>query len=217
MEDRFRDRKDAGRELAAMLDHYADRDNVVVLALPRGGLPVGAEIARKLGAPLDVLVVRKLGVPGREELAMGAIASGGVRVINEEVVRRLGISDSDLDIVVQREAEELKRREHVYRRFRKPIELADKVVILVDDGLATGSSTRVAVKALKPRDPARIVLAVPVGASSVCRSFEGEVDEVVCARTPEPFYAVGACYGNFPQLTDADVRQILDGVSETTP
>lgn len=205
----FRDRTDAGRRLAKLLRKYADRDDVVVLALPRGGLPVGVEIAKSLGAPLDVFVVRKLGVPGHEELAMGAIASGDVRVLNEEVVHQLDISDRDLDAVATREAEELERRERLYRQQREPVDLAGKTVILVDDGLATGSTTRAAVKAVKKRDPASIVVAVPTAAPSVCRSFETEVDEVVCAMTPEPFYAVGAWYQEFTQLTDADVRRIL--------
>jgi putative phosphoribosyl transferase len=210
MDERYRNRNEAGRVLADLLKRYAGRDDVVVLALPRGGLPVGAEIAQALAVPLDVFVVRKLGVPGHEELAMGAIASGDVRVLNEEVVREMGISEKDIEAVASREREELKRREGEYRGDRKPTELDGRTVILVDDGLATGSTMRAAVQAVKNSNPDRVVVAVPAAAPSVCRRFEAEVDEVVCAMTPEPFYAVGAWYQDFAQLTDRDVRRILE-------
>jgi putative phosphoribosyl transferase len=184
---RFRDRQDAGRRLAAKLGGYAGRDDVIVLALPRGGVPVGAEVATALGAPLDVFLVRKLGVPGREELAMGAIASGGVRVLNPDVVDQLQIPDKWIDIVAAREGEELARREAAYRDGRPAPDVRGKTVILVDDGLATGASMKAAVAALRGRGPARIVVAVPVGAPETCQELAALADEVVCAVTPDPF------------------------------
>lgn len=182
---------------------------MVVLALPRGGLPVGSEVAKRLQVPLDVFVVRKIGVPGHEELAMGAIASGDVRVLNQEVIDELAISPGAIDEMTRRETDELRRREQLYRQHRHPVDVREKTVILVDDGLATGSTARVAVRAVKQHAPTKIIVAVPVAAPSVCKSFEAEVDEVVCAITPERFLAVGAWYEEFPQLTDEDVRQIL--------
>jgi len=205
----YHDRHDAGRRLAEKLQHYADRPDMLVLALPRGGVPVGYEVARALGAPLDVFLVRKLGVPGHEELAMGAIASGGVRVVNEDVVRRLGIPAVWLDETAEREAAELARREAAYRGDRPAPEVRGKTVILIDDGLATGSSMRAAVAALRRLGPGRVVVAVPVGAAETCAEFRDEADDAVCAEEPEPFYAVGSWYEDFTQTTDDEVRELL--------
>jgi putative phosphoribosyl transferase len=205
----FRDRTDAGRRLAARLGKYAERDDVIVLALPRGGVPVGAEVAHALGAPLDVFLVRKLGVPGREELAMGAIASGGVRVLNPDVVDELRIPPKWIDAAAAREGAELARREAAYRDGRPAPDVRGKTVLLVDDGLATGASMKAAVAALRDRGPARVVVAVPVGAPETCQEFEGLADEVVCAITPDPFYAVGSWYADFDQTTDDEVRDLL--------
>ena len=205
----FRDRSDAGRRLARRLERYAGRADVVVLALPRGGVPVGFEIARALKAPLDVFLVRKLGVPGQEELAMGALASGGVRVINESLVRRLGIPAAMIEEVAAKEERELARRERVYRGSNPPLPVAGRTVILVDDGLATGASLQAAAKASRQQDPARIVAAVPVGAAETCAEFRNIVDEMVCAETPEPFWAVGNWYDDFSQTTDEEVRSLL--------
>src|SRR5919106_4175220 len=210
MEGRFRDREHAGRTVAEKLSAYARREGVVVLALPRGGLPVAFEIASELRAPLDVFVVRKLGVPGQEELAMGAIASGGVRVINDDVVRDLHIDEASIERVAESESLELERRESAYRGGRPPAELHGKMVILVDDGIATGSTMRAAIRAVKKREPNKIVVAVPAAAPSTCREIGRQVDEIVCAMMPEPFYAVGAWYEDFSQLTDDDVRKVLD-------
>jgi predicted phosphoribosyltransferase len=210
---RFLDRADAGRRLASELagDYGADagRGDVLVLALPRGGVPVAYEVARALGAPMDVFLVRKLGVPGHEELAMGAIASGGVQVLNEEVVRTLGISPEVIGRVAEREGAELRRREREYRDARPMPDVHGKTVILVDDGLATGSTMRAAAAALRRLGPARLVVAVPVAAPETCEEFRSEVDEVVCALTPEPFHAVGLWYEDFSQTTDAEVRDLL--------
>jgi predicted phosphoribosyltransferase len=205
----FRDRSEAGDVLAGRLGHYAGADDVLVLALPRGGVPVAARVARALGAPLDVFVVRKLGVPGHEELAMGAIASGGVRVVNEQVVGRLGLGEEDLRRVAEVEARELARRERRYREDRPPPELAGRVVILVDDGLATGSTMRAAVAAARRAGPARVVVAVPTAPASTCQRLAEEADEVICATTPRPFRAVGYSYRSFPQTSDEEVRAIL--------
>lgn len=213
MERRFRDRSDAGRQLSELLQGYTGRGDVVVLALPRGGVPVAAEIASALGAPLDVFVVRKLGVPGHEELAMGAIASGGVVVVNDEVLHKARVSERAFNAVVAHEAEELELREQVYRQQREPVPVDGKTVVLVDDGLATGSTMRAAVKAIRKRGPATIVIAVPVAPASVCRSLESEVDEVLCARMPRNFHAVGESYERFTQLTDDDVVEILHRAS----
>lgn len=208
-EARFRDRTDAGRALAADLAAYAGRDDVLVLALPRGGVPVGHEVARALGAPLDVFIVRKLGVPGHEELAMGAIASGGVRVLNEGVVQSLGIPPSIIDQVAAREQAELERREREYRAGRPAPDVRGRTVILVDDGLATGATMRAAVQALRLRGPARVVVAVPVSAEESREEFRQRVDEIVCSRTPSPFYGVGMWYEDFSQTTDAEVHELL--------
>jgi predicted phosphoribosyltransferase len=210
----FTDRADAGRQLAAKLERYAGRDDLIVLALPRGGVPVGYEVARALGAPFDVFLVRKLGVPGHEELAMGAIASGGVRVLNESVVRQLGIPQRVIDEVAGGEQRELERREREYRDDRPPPAIRGKVVILVDDGLATGSTMRAAVAAVRKVGPARVVVAVPVGAADTCDLLGEEADEVVCVREPEPFYAVGVWYENFAQTTDEEVRELLSRDSD---
>jgi predicted phosphoribosyltransferase len=206
---RFSDRAQAGRLLARRLESYARRHDVVVLGLPRGGVPVAYEAARALDAPLDVFVVRKLGVPQQEELAMGAIASGGVRVLNREVVESLGIPDSVIEDVAQVQQQELQRREGLYRGNRPLLPVEGRVVILIDDGLATGSTMRAAVHALRDMHPARIVVAVPTGAASTCRDLQREADEVVCLMTPEPFYAVGLWYENFEQTTDQEVRDLL--------
>jgi putative phosphoribosyl transferase len=206
---RFNDRADAGKILASELKHYANRRDVVVLALPRGGVPVGYEVARELQAPLDVFLVRKIGVPGHEELAMGAVSTGGVRVLNEDVVASLGIPDHVIDAVADRELQELTRREQTYRGDRAPVDVQGQTAILVDDGLATGATMRAAAKALRLQNPARIVIAVPVAAPSVCDDFRREVDEIVCAATPEPFYAVGIWYEDFSQTTDEEVRHLL--------
>jgi putative phosphoribosyl transferase len=209
MEARFPNRAEAGRLLALKLAAYADRKDVVVLALPRGGVPVGYEVARALHVPLDVFIVRKLGVPGFEELALGAIASGGVRVLNQEVLRRLPDPNQLIDSVTHREMTELERREQSYRDNRPAPELEGRTAILVDDGLATGATMRAAVAALRLRGVAKIVVAVPVGAAETCREFENEVDETVCAIAPEYFQAVGQFYDDFSQITDDEVRELL--------
>ena len=205
----YPDRRAAGLELASRLTGYRGHADVVVLALPRGGVPVAHEIARELGAPLDVFLVRKLGVPGHSELAMGAIASGGVRVLNNDVVSWYGLTPAIIDQVAAMEQLELERREQEYREGQAPLDLRDRTVILVDDGLATGSTMKAAAQAVRAQAPARIVVAVPVGAADTCRSFAGIVDEVVCARTPEPFSAVGLWYRDFSQTTDDEVRELL--------
>jgi predicted phosphoribosyltransferase len=210
----FCNRIDAGRRLAAELERFVGRPGVLVLALPRGGVPVAFEVAQALRAPLDVFLVRKLGVPGQEELAMGALASGGVRVLNEDVVRALEIPDDVIDGVTEQELRELERRESTYRGNRPLPEMHGRTVILVDDGLATGSTLRAAVAALRRLGPARIVVAVPVGAADTCAELARQADEVVCARTPEPFLSVGAWYQDFSQTSDAEVNTLLDEAAE---
>jgi putative phosphoribosyl transferase len=205
----YRDRIEAGRRLAERLGGYADRDDVLVLALPRGGVPVAFEVARALRAPLDIFLVRKLGVPGHEELAMGAIATGSVRVLNEDVVRHLGIPGEVIDAVAADELRELERREHAYRGDRPPPNVGGKTVILVDDGLATGSTMRAAAAALRKQQPDRIVVAVPVSAVQTCDEYRMGVDEIVCAMTPEPFHGVGLWYEDFSQTTDEEVQALL--------
>ncbi len=205
----FQDRADAGRQLAAQLSEFASRPDVMVLALPRGGVPVGYEVARALNAPLDVFVVRKLGVPWQPELAMGAIASGGTRVMNADVVHGLGIPHEEVDRVAAREQKELEARERAYRGDRLPLDVKGKTVILVDDGLATGSSMRAAALALRERNPDRVIIAVPVAAAQTCAELRAEGHEVVCAATPEPFMAVGQWYREFSQTTDEEVRDLL--------
>lgn len=209
MATKFRDRVEAGEQLALKLARYRDRDDVIVLGLPRGGVPVAAEVARALGAPFDVFVVRKLGVPGHEELAMGAIASGGVRQVNRDVVDALGIPVNVIDAVAAREQRELDRREETYRGNRGPLSLTNKIVILVDDGLATGSTMRAAVMAVRQKQPAQVIVGVPVGAAATCAELAREADHVVCVRTPDPFVAVGLWYLDFTPTTDHEVRVLL--------
>jgi putative phosphoribosyl transferase len=206
----FRDRAAAGRLLAEKLAAYGGRADVLVLALPRGGVPVAFEVAQALDAPLDVFVVRKLGVPGHEELAMGAIASGGAWVLNDDVVQALNIPGHLIKDVAERELGELHRRERIYRGGRPAIDVHRKVVILVDDGLATGSTMRAAVKALRRLGPDRIVVAVPTAAPSTCAELGLEADECICCITPDPFYAVGVWYEDFSQTTDEEVRELLE-------
>jgi putative phosphoribosyl transferase len=206
----FMNRSDAGKRLAEGLLQREDLENAVVLALPRGGVPVGFEVARALRAPLDAFVVRKLGVPGHEELAMGAIASGDVVVWNEDILGELHVSQDIIDRVVAREREELKRRESAYRGDRLPIVIEGRTVVLVDDGLATGASMRAAVSAVRSRQPSRIIVAVPAAPLDTCESFRSSVDEVICLMTPRPFSAVGLWYADFSQTTDREVRELLD-------
>ena len=205
----YQDRRDAGRKLADELSEYADRSDVIVLGLPRGGVPVAYEVAGALDAPLDIFTVRKLGVPGRAELAMGAIASGGVRVLNQDVIRSMNISQSQIDAVAEEEWEELERREETYRGDRPRPELEGQTVILVDDGLATGASMRAAVTALQEYDPERIVVAVPTAPPDTSAEFRDLVDEVICAETPALFMGVGGAYRDFSQTTDEEVRGLL--------
>jgi predicted phosphoribosyltransferase len=209
MERTFPNRTEAGRQLAEKLVKYAGRADVIVLGLPRGGVPVAFEVAQRLGVPLDVFLVRKLGVPGFEELAVGAIASGGVRVLNEDVMRAIPNADEVIESVTSRETAELERREQSYRDGRPAPELHDRVVILIDDGLATGATMRAAVKALRQRGVAKIVVAVPVGPPDTCREFEDEADETICASAPEFFQAVGQYYEDFSQTSDEEVRELL--------
>jgi len=196
--------------LAEKLRRYESQPDVMVLALPRGGVPVAFEVARALGAPLDIFLVRKLGVPGHEELAMGAIASGGVRVVNQDVVQYLRIPPEMIDAVAEREQRELERRERAYRGRRPPLTVTGKTVILIDDGLATGSTMRAGAIALRRQNPARLVIAVPVAETSTCRELGREADEIICARTPETFIAVGRWYENFSQTTDKEVQELLE-------
>jgi len=208
----FRNRSDAGRKLAQKLLHYANHSDVIVLALPRGGVPVAYEVAVALHVPLDIFIVRKLGLPGQEELAIGAIASGGIRVLNEDIIRALDIPPGMIDHVAQRELQELQRRERGYRGDRPAPEVRDRTVILIDDGLATGASMRAAVAGLHTQNPKRIVVAVPIAAPETCEAFETIVDEVVCGTTPEPFIGVGRWYEDFSQTTDEEVRRFLEEV-----
>jgi putative phosphoribosyl transferase len=206
----FRDRTEAGRALARRLTAYADRSDVIVLALPRGGVPVAFEVAKALKAPLDIFVVRKLGVPGHEELAMGAIASGGVRVINDDVMDHLGLPGAVIDAIAAKEEKELARRERAYRGMRPAPDVRERTVILVDDGLATGSTMRAAAAALRKQHPARLIVAVPVAASQTYQEFRTEVDEIVCGETPEPFMGVGRWYHDFSQTSDEEVHRLLE-------
>jgi putative phosphoribosyl transferase len=211
---RFRDRVEAGRRLAQRLSEYAGRDDVIVLGLPRGGVPVAAEVAKALDAPLDVFLVRKVGLPGYEELAMGAVASGGVLVLDEGLIGRLGVSQEQLERAIRDELQELERREQAYRGGREPLDLEGKTVILVDDGLATGASMRAGAEAVRRLNPARVVIAVPVAAEETCDQFRDVVDEVVCAVTPRPFNAVGLWYQDFSQTSDDEVRGLLAEAAE---
>jgi predicted phosphoribosyltransferase len=210
----FPDRRDAGRALARRLSRWANRGDVLVLALPRGGVPVGIEVARALGAPFDVFVVRKLGVPGHEELAMGAIASGGVRVLQGDVIADLGIPSAAVEDATRREEGELGRRERAFREGRPAADVEGKTVILVDDGLATGATMRAAIAGLRRREPEAIVVAVPVGAPETCAAIARLADDCVCLETPAGFSAVGLWYEDFEQTTDEEVRQLL---SEPAP
>jgi putative phosphoribosyl transferase len=208
----FRDRREAGQVLAEELASYRGRDDLLVLGLARGGVPVGWEVASNLGAPLDVFLVRKLGVPQWQELAMGAIATGGEVVVNDSLIRNLGISEEQLAAAIERETEELHRREQAYRGGRPPVDIAGKTAILVDDGIATGASMRAAVRAVRAAEPAQVVVAVPVGPPSACRELAVEADDVVCATMPPGFEAVGQVFEDFHQVTDDEVRELL-----TTP
>jgi predicted phosphoribosyltransferase len=214
---RFRDRQDAGIQLAAKLAGYVGDPSVIVLGLPRGGVPVAYEVARALRAPLDIFVVRKLGVPGHRELAMGAIASGGVRVLNREVTDMLRISGPIIDAVAAQELREVERQQRAYRGDVTFPDLAGRTVIVVDDGLATGSTMRAAVKALRQSSPARIVVAAPVAAADTCRSLATEADEVVCVNVPESFHAVSVWYDEFSQTTDEEVRHLLQAAAQVAP
>ena len=213
----YRDRRDAGRQLARLLELYANQPDVLVFGLPRGGVPVAYEVALALGAPLDVFLVRKLGVPGHEELAMGAIASGGVRVLNEELVADLRIPRDRVEAVVAREEAELLRRDRLYRGDRPPPEVQGKTVILVDDGLATGSTMLAAIAALRPQQPARLVCAVPIASRTVCEEIRSVVDEMICAATPDTFYAVGVWYEDFRPTSDEEVQALLRQAASRRP
>lgn len=206
----FKDRRDAGKTLARELSRYAQCTDVLILALPRGGVPVAYEVALAVNAPLDVFIVRKLGLPGREELAIGAIASGGIRVLNEDVVGLLNVPEDVINFVTHRELRELKRREQIYRGERPAPEVHDRTVILIDDGLATGASMRAAVAGLRVQRPARIVVAVPTASPEACEDLRPEVDELVCTMSPEPFYGVGRWYEDFRQTKDEEVRALLE-------
>lgn len=206
----FKNRRDAGKQLAEKLSEYEGQDDVIVLGLPRGGVPVAFEVAKALNVPLDVFIVRKLGVPGQPELAMGAIASGDIQVMNDSVVRRAGISEAQIEEVSQQEKEELKKREKAYRGARPDIDLQGKTVLLVDDGLATGASMRAAISALREHDPEKIIVAVPTAPPDTCQEFEPEVDQIICLHTPTPFWGVGGSYQNFSQTTNKEVRELLN-------
>ena len=210
MTSKFRDRTEAGKMLAQKLTTYTNRKDGLVMALPRGGVPVGYEVAKKLNIPLDICIVRKLGVPGHKELAMGAIASGGVRILNYDVVSWLNISSGTIDEVAAHELRELQRRDRVYRGDRSPPDIRNKTIILVDDGIATGSTIRAAIAILQQQQPRRIIVATPVAPLVVCQELQALVDEVVCLSMPEPFYAIGLWYENFAQTTDAEVRKLLE-------
>ena len=214
---RFADRYDAGRRLAASLSRYRERDDVVVLGLPRGGVPVAYEVARALRAPLDVFLVRKLGVPGHEELAMGAIASGGVMVLNEDVVAATGVGREEIAAVASRELQTLRRQEHSFRGDRPPVTIRDHVAIAVDDGLATGATMRAAIRALRDQGAKAIVVAVPTAPRETCEALRPAVDEVICVATPDPFMAVGLWYRDFAPVGDDEVRALLGEETEAEP
>jgi predicted phosphoribosyltransferase len=213
----FANRTEAGQRLAQALKIYAGRVDVIVLAIPRGGVPVAYQVAQFLGAPLDIFLVRKLGVPGREELAMGAIASGGVRVLNKSVVEALNIPNQVIKVVSAREQSELERREQAYRGSRPPVEIQGKTAILIDDGLATGASMQAAVAGLRQLDPAQIIIAVPTASPEACRKFTELVERIVCLETPEPFRGVGEWYGDFSQTSDDEVRELLQQAVRPQP
>jgi putative phosphoribosyl transferase len=214
MEPLYSDRAEAGQVLASKLAAYGDRPDVLVLALPRGGVPVAAEVARALHAPLDVFLVRKLGVPGREELAMGALASGGIIVLNEDAIYAYGIDDATIQEAIAREQKEIARQERAFRGERPMPEIRGRIIILIDDGLATGSTMRAAVAALRRQEPERIVVGVPVGAAETCAEFQHEADEVVCAEMPRPFFGVGMWFEDFSQTTDEEVHTALHRADE---
>lgn len=205
----FGDRVDAGRRLAEKLRAYANREDVVVLGIPRGGVPVAFEVAAALNAPLDVFLSRKLGVPGQEELAFGAVATGGVRVLDQELIEAVGISKQEIEQITQKVRAELERRERVYRGARPPFNLEGKVAILIDDGIATGSSMRAAINALRQLKPARVVVAVPVAPLSTCNRLKSDVDELICVHMPESFYAIGQFYADFSQVADEEVTNLI--------
>ena len=210
----FRDRAEAGRRLAAVLRHYTGTRNLVVLALPRGGVPVAYEVARALPAPMHLMLVRKLGVPGQEELAMGAIARGGIRVISEDVVRALDIPEREIAVVAANEQHELDRRERAYGLTGAQVDVRGKMILLIDDGLATGASMRAAVAALRAEPIAGLIVAVPVAAAETCAGLRREVDETICLHTPDPFLSVGHAYEDFFPVTDEDVRELLRRAAE---
>lgn len=209
METPYRNRENAGQDLAKRLKTYVNGPDGVVLALPRGGINVAFEVAKALNLPLDVVVVRKLGVPDQPELAMGAIASGGVRVLNQQLMRQAQISNERIESVAQQEVKELMRQERLYRNGRPPVDLEHKTVILIDDGLATGATMRAAITAIREQKPQQIIIAVPVATPSMCQELESEVDEIICLKTPEPFISVGTWYDDFSQTTDEEVIQLL--------
>jgi len=213
----FNDRIDAGKRLAERLSEYANREDVLILALPRGGVPVAFEVAKELNLKMDIFIVRKLGVPGNEELAMGAIASGNIRVLNEDVIRSFRIPQKAIDEATANELGELERRERIYRKNRPVPKISGSTVILIDDGLATGATMRAAVAAVKTKNPAKVIIAVPVAAPDTCSDFGSEVDEVMCVATPEPFYGVGAWYEDFSQTTDKEVCDLLDKATKIKP
>lgn len=214
----FRDRIEAGHMLAQRLQAYRNGPDVLVLGLPRGGVPVAYEAARELNVPLDVFIVRKLGVPGHEELAMGAIATGGVRVLHQAIIRELGIPQETIDRVTESEAKELERRQHLYRSDKPLPAVQGRVVIIIDDGLATGSTMKAAVAALRQQHPKRLVVAVPTAPAETCQELRQMADEVVCLVSPEPFYAVGGSYVDFRQTTDEEVRDLIKRATwETFP
>jgi putative phosphoribosyl transferase len=213
----FNDRTDAGKRLSERLFEYANREDVLILALPRGGVPVAFEVAKELNLKMDIFIVRKLGVPGNEELAMGAIASGNIRVLNEDVIRSFRIPQKAIDEATANELGELERRERIYRKNRPVPKISGSTVILIDDGLATGATMRAAVAAVKTKNPAKVIIAVPVAAPDTCSDFGSEVDEVMCVATPEPFYGVGAWYEDFSQTTDKEVCDLLDRATKIKP
>jgi putative phosphoribosyl transferase len=217
MDIRFRNRAEAGSLLAQKLERYKDMAGVLVLGLPRGGVPVANAVAVALNAPLDILLVRKLGVPGQEELAMGAIASNGIQILNDAIIQYMGIPESVVEAVIKRETQELRRREREYRGVRPPVEIPGKTVIVVDDGLATGSTMKAAIAALRRQNPSRIVVAVPTASPETCHELKSTADEIVCAITPEPFYAVGFSYEDFEQTTDSEVRALIQTAATRSP
>ena len=213
----FRDRTEAGQVLARCLQQYKNQPDVLILGLPRGGVPVAYEVAREMKAPLDVFIVRKLGVPGHEELGMGAIATGGVRILQDGIVRELGISPQTIEAVSAREQAELERLERLYRGDRPAPTIKGRTIVIVDDGLATGSTMKAAIQAVRQQDPRQVIVAVPTAPSETCEQLKGSADEVVCALTPEPFFAVGGSYADFTQITDEEVRDLIASAVNISP